>query len=82
MLRKICSIGNSQGVSLPKEILKKLDLEVGSQVGVELDEKRRRIIIEAKTPWREYGELEKEFVSQVNDFIRKYKPALKALAKK
>lgn len=51
MRRKVCFIGNSKGVSIPK----------GKKYPKGVD---------------------REFVSQVNDFIVKYKPALKELAKK
>lgn len=81
MLRKICHIGNSQGVSLPKEMLEKLNLSVGLDVDVELDEKGKRIIIEPKTARAAYEAVDMEFASQVSDFIERYKPALKALAK-
>lgn len=81
MLRKICHIGNSQGVSLPKEMLEKLHLSVGLDVDVELDEKGKRIIIEPKTSRAAYETVDREFASQVSDFIERYKPALKALAK-
>lgn len=81
MLRKICHIGNSQGVSLPKEMLEKLNLSVGLDVDVELDEKGKRIIIEPKTARAAYETVDMEFASQVSDFIERYKPALKALAK-
>jgi len=81
MLRKICHIGNSQGVSLPKEMLEKLHLSVGFDVEVELDEKGKRIIIEPKTARAAYETVDMEFASQVSDFIERYKPALKALAK-
>lgn len=82
MLRKICSIGNSYGVSIPKEMLEKLHLTAGAQVEVKVDEKLNKIIIEpiiSKSPLKI---IDKEFADQVNDFIERYKPALKALAKK
>lgn len=82
MLRKICPIGNSQGISIPKDILEKLHLEIGSAVEIELDEKNRKIVIEAKAGRPEDTGLDREFTSQVNDFIKKYRPALNALAKK
>ncbi|MBI5874944.1 MAG: AbrB/MazE/SpoVT family DNA-binding domain-containing protein [Deltaproteobacteria bacterium] len=81
MLRKICNIGNSQGVSLPKEILEKLHLSVGLEVDVELDEKGKRIVIEPMPTRAAYEAVDREFASQVSDFIERYKPALKALAK-
>ena len=63
MLRKICPIGNSQGISIPKDILEKLHLEIGSAVEVELDEKNRKIVIEAKAGRPEDTALDREFAS-------------------
>lgn len=69
MKRKICTIGNSKGVSIP--------------VDVKLDEKNARIVIEPiKKRKRYFKGVNRKFVSQVNDFIEKYEPALKELAKK
>lgn len=82
MLRKICHIGNSYGVSIPKEILEKLYLTVGAQVDINVDEKADRIIIKPTAQKFLSSEIDKEFASQVNDFIERYKPALKALAEK
>lgn len=82
MRRKICTIGNSYGISIPKEILEKLQLTPGTQVEIKVDEKAKKIIIEppAHKPFQEA--VDKEFASQVSDFIEHYRPALKALAKK
>ncbi len=80
MRRKICTIGNSRGVSLPTEVLEKLRLAVGSEVEVILDEEHGRIVIEpAHVPEYPPG-LDAEFAAQVNDFIEQYRPALKKLA--
>ncbi len=82
MHRKICKIGNSQGVSIPNELLEKLRLSRGSEVDVKLDEEHSRIIIEPARI-KEYPEgINRDFVAQVNDFVKKYRPALKELAKK
>ncbi|MBI5971206.1 MAG: AbrB/MazE/SpoVT family DNA-binding domain-containing protein [Deltaproteobacteria bacterium] len=81
MLRKICPIGNSKGILIPKDMLETLRLDVGSKVEVRLDEKRGKILIEASSQAQEAG-LDREFVSQVSGFIKRYGPALKALAKK
>jgi antitoxin MazE len=82
MHRKVCTIGNSRGISIPAEFLGKLGLSVGSEVDVRLDETGSRIIVEPVRK-KEYPKgLDREFVSQVNDFIEKYEPALKELAKK
>jgi len=83
MKRKICAIGNSRGVSIPVDVLQELELAVGSDVDVKLDDKHSRIVIEPIRKKREYPKgINKEFVSQVNDFIEKYEPALKEIAKK
>ncbi len=82
MHRKVCTIGNSRGVSIPREILDKLDLPVGSEVDVKLDEMESKIVIEPVRKKKYPKGIDMEFVSQVNDFVEKYEPALKELAKK
>lgn len=82
MHRKVCVIGNSRGVSIPAEFLGRLNLSVGSEVDVRLDEKGLRIILEPVRKKRYPKGLDREFVSQVNEFIAKYEPALKELSKK
>ena len=82
MQRKICAIGNSQGVSIPAEMLEKLKLSKGSEVNIRIDEKNSRILIEPVAKKRYPKGVNREFVSQVNDFIEKYRPALQELAKK
>jgi len=81
LLRKICTIGNSYGISIPKDILEKLKLTAGAQVDVKLDEKAGNIIIEPASHELSYKTIDKEFAFQVKDFISLYKPALKELAK-
>ncbi len=82
MHRKVCSIGNSQGVSIPVDLLETLGLATGSEVDVKLDEARVRIVIEPVKKKKYPKGIDREFVSQVNDFVAKYGPALKELAKK
>ena len=82
MHRKVCSIGNSQGVSIPIDILEKLDLSIGSEIDIKLDEKSSRIVIEPVRKKKYPKGIDTKFVSQVNDFIAKYGPALKELSKK
>ena len=82
MHRKVCSIGNSKGVSIPVDMLEKLNLSVGSEVDIELDESNSKIVI-APVRKKKYPKgVDKQFVSQVNEFIEKYGPALKELSKK
>ena len=82
MHRKVCTIGNSRGVSVPAELLGRLDLTVGSEVDVRLDETETRIIIEPVRKEKYPRGLDRAFVSQVNEFIENYRPALKELSKK
>jgi len=83
MRRKICSIGNSQGVSIPVDVLDELNLEVGSEVTLQLDSKRSCIILDPVLKTTKFPRgINKEVVGQVNEFIKKYEPALKELAKK
>jgi len=82
MNRKICTIGNSRGVSLPPELLEKLNLAVGSEVNIELDAAQTKIIIEPVRKKKYPKGIDQKFVSQVNDFIERYRPALDELAKK
>ena len=82
MLRKICKIGNSQGVSIPKEIMEKLNLTHDSQVDITLNEENQEIIIKPSAIKIKREDINASFADQVNDFIKQYKPALKALSEK
>ncbi len=82
MQRKIFTVGNSKGVSIPAEYLTKLDLAAGAEVDVTLDEDHDRIVI-APVRAKKYPKgIDRAFVAQVNEFIEQYRPALKELAKK
>jgi antitoxin MazE len=82
MQRKVFAVGNSKGVSIPTEYLARLDLAVGSEVNITLDEHRDRIVIQPLRRPRMPKGLNRKFVNQVNEFIEKYRPALEELAKK
>ena len=82
MLRKIFKTGNSTVISIPKETLDYLHLQEGSEVSVELDRERGRIVIRPlETSLAEVG-VDEHFTHQVKAFIEQYRPALEALAKK
>ena len=80
MLRKIFRTGNSMVVSIPKDILDKLQLSEGEDVSVELDSQQRQIVISPIEKALAAG-IDEQFAQQVDDFIMKYRPALEALAK-
>ena len=76
------SVGNSKEISIPADYLTKLDLAVGAEVDVTLDEDHDRIVIEPVRKIKYPKSVDREFAAQVNDFIERYRPALKELAKK
>lgn len=80
MLRKIFRTGNSIVVSIPKDILEKLDLSEGEDVSVELDSQQRQILISPIEKPLAVG-VDEIFARQVDEFIKAYRPALEALAK-
>ena len=81
MHRKVFSVGNSKGASIPADYLSKLDLAVGAEVDVTLDEDHDRIVIQPVRKKKYPKSVDRKFVSQVNEFIEQYRPALKELAK-
>ena len=76
MVQKVLQIGSSAGVTLPKTLLQELGLKIGDQVQVRIDKKRKVVIIEPNI------EIDRELLDWTERFIEKYRPALKALAKK
>lgn len=82
MQRKVLAVGNSKGVSIPAEYLARLELVVGSEVSITLDEPHGRILIQPLRRPRTPKGLNRNFVNQVNEFIGRYRPALEELAKK
>ena len=79
MVRKIYKTGNSLVITLPKESLRVLGLQEGSEVSVAVDQNQGRIIIEPAEP--QPTTIDPIFAQQLNDFIEEYRPALEALAK-
>jgi putative addiction module antidote len=82
MHRKVFAVGNSKGISIPTEYLSKLELTVGAEVNITLDEDHDRIMIEPVRKKKYPKGIDREFVAQVNEFIEQYRPALKELARK
>lgn len=78
MLQKVIQIGNSLGFTIPKSFAKYYGIKAGETMLVEATMDTLTIV--PKT--RGTTGLTPEFVKSVNDFIKKYKPALEELAKK
>lgn len=79
MIRKIFKTGNSEVVSLPKEMLKSLGVGDGSEVTIELDTVTKQITIRPLEV--SISGIDEEFARQVSEFIQEYRPALEALAR-
>lgn len=63
-------------VTLPKKSLKELGIKIGDEVLVDVDIKKRRVIVEPFT------KMDEELWQWTQKFIEKYRPALEALARK
>jgi antitoxin component of MazEF toxin-antitoxin module len=82
MERKICTIGNSQGVTLPKEYLDALGLQAGSRVEAAFDRDREVIILSRPHHRRVQPEgVTEDFAWRVKRFIDRNRTTLEALAK-
>ncbi|TSC79266.1 MAG: hypothetical protein G01um101429_501 [Parcubacteria group bacterium Gr01-1014_29] len=67
MTQKLLQIGSSAGVTIPKKYLKEYGLKVGDEVEISIKPARK---------------VKKELLDWTDEFIKKYRPALEALAKK
>ncbi len=79
MQRKVFRTGNSIVVSLPKDALDFLGIKEGSEVTVELDREQQRLLIAPLQAG--VAGIDEEFARQVSEFIERYRPALKELAR-
>jgi antitoxin MazE len=80
MLRKVFKTGHSVVISLPKEALELLGIAEGSDVSLDLDRKKRQIILSpVEAPLAAVG-VDEEFARQVSEFIDQYRLALETLA--
>ena len=78
MARKIFRAGNSAVVSLSRDALEAIGLDLGDEVTVVADADERRIVI---TPATELPGVRGDFLERVDRFIDSYRPALERLAK-
>jgi hypothetical protein len=82
MVRKTYKTGNRMNVSLPKNSMDPPGVENGADVSAALDHARGQIIAQpAETPAVVAG-VDADLARQLSEFITKYQPALKSLAKK
>jgi antitoxin component of MazEF toxin-antitoxin module len=77
MTQKIIKVGTSSAVVLPKAELRRLGLKAGNLMAVSFNAKRKIFEIEPLAQ-----EIDKDTLDWTRKFIKKYRPALEALAKK
>lgn len=76
MIQKLLKVGSSAAVTIPKKSLKELGLKIGDEVRVAVDAKEKTVIIEPA------NKVSREVLSWTDSFIKRYRPALRALADK
>ena len=76
MTQKLLKVGSSVAATIPKKSLKELGLKAGDEIRVMVDVKEKIVTIEP------VHKPSKEILSWTDQFIRRYRPALKALANK
>ncbi len=76
MTQKVLKVGSSAAVTIPKRSLEELGLKPGDRVHVEVDRKRRVVVIEPAV------QVDRELLVWTKRFIERYRPALEALARK
>lgn len=74
MTQKVLHVGNSTAVTLPKPSLNELGIAIGDTVRVDIDKKRRTVMIQPDI------DIDPELVAWTDQFIEKYGHALKALS--
>jgi len=57
--------------------LEELGLKIGDEVSVDIDRKKKTVLIS-----QQVSKIEKEIIDWTDKFINKYRPALEALARK
>ena len=82
MVQKIIKVGNSLGITLPKEFVNQVKLSAGQTVVTSIDADSGILQVKTKTENNALKtSLSPDFVKRVDNFIDRYKPALKKLAK-
>ena len=76
MTQKLLKVGTSAAVTIPKKSLKELGLKIGDEVRVNVNTSAKTVLIEPAQ------QVSKELIAWTDAFIKRYRPALKALARK
>jgi len=83
MIQKIIKVGNSAAVTIPKDFLKLTKTSVGAEVVLQLKPEFGQVIInlpKKKKPLEKT--IDKEIYLVAKSLLKRYRPALKELAKR
>ena len=75
--QKAIKVGSSIAVVIPRRSLKALGIRHGTPLALDIDEKHRRFLVSHPAPM-----IDSELLDWTSRFIKRYRPALEALAKK
>ena len=84
MVQKIIKVGNSLGITLPKDFVRQSGLSAGQTVVTNIDIDTGTLQIQTKTNTVDEllkTSLSPQFVKRVDGFIKRHKPTLEKLAK-
>ncbi|MBI2635434.1 MAG: AbrB/MazE/SpoVT family DNA-binding domain-containing protein [Parcubacteria group bacterium] len=79
MTQKVLKVGSSAAVTIPKKSLEELGLKVGDRVAVEVDKKRKAVIVQ---PTKKLSVREGRVAELTLNFIDRYRKDLETLARK
>jgi antitoxin component of MazEF toxin-antitoxin module len=75
MIQKVLRVGSSAAVTIPKKSLRQLGIAVGDKVSVDVNASERTLSVRAS------GTADRELLDWSKAFIKRYRPALEALAR-
>ena len=79
MAQKVLKVGKSAAVTIPKGSLDDLGLKIGDEVNVEVDRKKRSVVIR---PEQKISAKQQHIAELTESFIQRYRKDLEELAKK
>ena len=75
MANKIIKVGSSAAVTIPKKVLANLGIAIGDKVFINVDTKKRTIVVEPVIN----ALVEDEAAQRIDVFVKKYKKELQLL---
>ena len=79
MIQKVLKVGSSAAVIIPKKSLKELGLRPGDEVSVDIDRRKKSVLIRPSTKLSKH---QQRIAELTFDFINRYRRDLEALAQK